>query len=111
MTREEHGPPVPELARRMTVCSCHLDPARALVPALTAMPTAGIPLGDITADDAGGYHRVICPAAMGQDPLPAPPRLDDADPGPARNPHPAAAPARLLHPADHHRRTTSRGSR
>ena len=23
MTREEHGPPVPELARRMTVSSCH----------------------------------------------------------------------------------------
>ena len=35
MMREEHGPPVPELARRMTVCSCHTDPARALVPVLT----------------------------------------------------------------------------
>jgi hypothetical protein len=56
MTREEHGPPVPELARRMTVCSCHLDPARALVPVLTAMPAAGIPLGDITAD-SGYAHR------------------------------------------------------
>ncbi len=31
MMREEHGPPVPELARRMTVCSCRHDPARALV--------------------------------------------------------------------------------
>ena len=38
MMREEHGPPVPELARRMTVCSCRPDPARALVPVLTAMP-------------------------------------------------------------------------
>ena len=38
MMREEHGPPVPELARRMTVCSCRHDPARALVPVLTAMP-------------------------------------------------------------------------
>ena len=38
MMREEHGPPVPELARRMTVSSCHHDPARALVPVLTAMP-------------------------------------------------------------------------
>jgi hypothetical protein len=56
MVREENGPAVPELARRMTVCSCHLDPARALVPVLTAMPAAGIPLGDITGD-SGYAHR------------------------------------------------------
>jgi hypothetical protein len=56
MMREEHGPPVPELARRMTVCSCHADPARALVPVLTAMPAHGIPLGDILAD-SGYAHR------------------------------------------------------
>ena len=56
MMREEHGPPVPELARRMTVCSCHHDPARALVPVLTAMPRAGIPLGDILAG-SGYAHR------------------------------------------------------
>ena len=48
--REEHGPPVPELARRMTACSCRHDPARALVPVLTSMPADGIPLGDILAD-------------------------------------------------------------
>ena len=56
MMPEEHGPPVPELARRMTVCSCRLDPARALVPVLTAMPAAGIPLGDIPGD-SGYAHR------------------------------------------------------
>ena len=56
MIRDEHGPPVPELARRMTVCSCRHDPARALVPVLTAMPAAGIPLGDILAD-SGYAHR------------------------------------------------------
>ena len=56
MMREERGPPVPEPARRMTVCSCHTDPARALVPVLTAMPAAGIPLGDILAD-SGYAHR------------------------------------------------------
>jgi hypothetical protein len=56
MMREEHGPPVPELARRMTVCSCRHDPARALVPVLTRMPQAGIPLGDILAD-SGYAHR------------------------------------------------------
>jgi hypothetical protein len=56
MMREEHGPPVPELARRMTACSCHTDPARALVPVLTAMPGQDIPLGDILAD-SGYAHR------------------------------------------------------
>jgi len=56
MMREEHGPPAPELARRMTVSSCHHDPARALVPVLTAMPEDGIPLGDILAD-SGYAHR------------------------------------------------------
>jgi hypothetical protein len=56
MMREEHGPPVAELARRMTVSSCHTDPARALVPVLTRMPEAGIPLGDMLAD-SGYAHR------------------------------------------------------
>ena len=56
MTREEKGPAVPELARRMTLCSCRLDPARALAPVLTRMPGAGIPLGDIL-DDSGYAHR------------------------------------------------------
>ena len=57
MVREENGPPVPELARRMTLTSCRLDPARALVPVLTRMPAAGIALGDIL-DDSGYAHRV-----------------------------------------------------
>jgi hypothetical protein len=56
MMREEHGPAIPELARRMTACSCHADPARAFVPVLTAMPGDGIPLGDIL-DDSGYAHR------------------------------------------------------
>jgi hypothetical protein len=56
MMREEHGPAVPELARRMTACSCRHDPARALVPVLTAMPAQGIPPGDILAD-SGYAHR------------------------------------------------------
>ena len=56
MMREEHGPPVAELTRRMTVSSCHTDPARALIPVLTRMPEAGIPLGDVLAD-SGYAHR------------------------------------------------------
>jgi hypothetical protein len=56
MAREEHGPALPELARRMTLTSCHLDPARALVPVLARMPGRGIALGDILAD-SGYAHR------------------------------------------------------
>ena len=56
MMREENGPAVPEFARRATVSSCRHDPVRAFVPVLTAMPAAGIPLGDILAD-SGYAHR------------------------------------------------------
>ncbi len=56
MTAGEHGTAVPELARRMILTSCELDPVRALVPVLTRMPAAGIDLGDILAD-SGYAHR------------------------------------------------------
>jgi len=56
MTRDEHGPAIPELARRLTLSSCRHDPARALVPVLTSMPAAGIGLGDLLAD-SGYAHR------------------------------------------------------
>ena len=52
----ENGPAVPELARRAIVSSCRHDPVRAFVPVLTAMPAAGIPLGDVLAD-SGYAHR------------------------------------------------------
>ncbi len=56
MMPEENGPPVPELARRMTLSSCRHDPVRAFAPVLTAMPEQGIPLGDILAG-SGYAHR------------------------------------------------------
>ena len=56
MTRDEDGPPVPELTRRITLSSCHADPVRALTPVLTRMPGNGIALGDILAD-SGYAHR------------------------------------------------------
>jgi hypothetical protein len=56
MMPDEGGPAVPELARRMTLCSCHHDPARALAPVLTRMHDAGIPLGDILADSGCAYR-------------------------------------------------------
>jgi hypothetical protein len=57
MAPDEHGPPVPELARRMTASSCRHDPVPAFTPVLTAMPGHGIPLGDVLAD-SGYSHRV-----------------------------------------------------
>jgi hypothetical protein len=56
MMPAENGQPVPELARRATVSSCRNDPVRAFAPVLTAMPAAGIPLGDVL-DDSGYAHR------------------------------------------------------
>ena len=87
MMPEEHRPAVPELARRMTVCSRHADPARALVPVLTAMPGDGIPLGDILSDsgyahrDAGAWAIPLRAAGAAAHPGPAPIR-----PRPARHP-------------------------
>jgi hypothetical protein len=57
MVPGEQGPPVPELARRMTASSCRHDPVPAFTPVLTAMPEDGIPLGDVLSD-SGYSHRV-----------------------------------------------------
>jgi hypothetical protein len=56
MVPDEQGRPVPELARRMTLSSCRHDPVPALAPVLTAMPAAGIPLGDVLADSGYSYR-------------------------------------------------------
>ena len=57
MVPDEQGPPVPELARRMTVSSCRHDPVPAFTAVLTAMPGDGIPLGDVLAG-SGYSHRI-----------------------------------------------------
>jgi hypothetical protein len=57
MVHDEHGPPVPELARRITAGNPGHDPAAALASVLTTMPASGISLGDILAD-SGYSHRV-----------------------------------------------------
>ena len=56
MVRDETGPAVPELTRRITLSSCHADPVRAFAPVLARMPGNGIALGDILAD-SGYAHR------------------------------------------------------
>jgi hypothetical protein len=57
MVAEENGEPVPELARRITVCSSAHDPPAELAGVLAQMPGDGIALGDILAD-SGYAHRV-----------------------------------------------------
>ena len=57
MVPDEHGPPIPEFARRATLSSCRHDPVPAFAGVLTAMPAAGVPLGDVLAD-SGYSHRV-----------------------------------------------------
>jgi hypothetical protein len=56
MVTEENGPAVPELARRMTLTTCHPGPARAMVPVLQRLRESGVPLGDVL-DDSGYAHR------------------------------------------------------
>jgi hypothetical protein len=56
MVREENGPPVPELARRITLSTCHPGPAQAMVPVLQRLPADDIALGDVL-DDSGYAHR------------------------------------------------------
>ena len=57
MVPDEQGLPVPGLARRMTLSSCHHDPVPAFTPVLTAMPSSGIRVGDVLAD-SGYSHRI-----------------------------------------------------
>ena len=71
MMREENGPAIPELARRMTLSSCRHDPVRALVPVLTAMPEDGIPPGGILADS--GYATPAPAPGPSRSARPAPP--------------------------------------
>jgi hypothetical protein len=54
---DEHGPPVPELIRRVVLHPCNIDPPTALVAVLQRMRDAGITIGDVLAD-SGYAHRV-----------------------------------------------------
>jgi hypothetical protein len=53
---DEHGPPVPELARRMHLSSCDHDPPPAFVPVLERMHQTGIPIGDLLVDSGYSYR-------------------------------------------------------
>jgi hypothetical protein len=54
---DEHGPPVPELARRMHLASCDHDPPAQIVPVLQRMQANGITIGDVLADSGYSYRK------------------------------------------------------
>jgi hypothetical protein len=56
MVAEEDEPPVPELARRISLASCRPGPPQAFVPVLQRMAASGVPLGDVPGD-SGYAHR------------------------------------------------------
>lgn len=56
IVKDEHGPDVPELVRRIHIASCDIDPPPALVPVLQRMHNSGIPIGDLLADSGYAYR-------------------------------------------------------
>lgn len=54
--KDEHGPQVPELVRRILLTSCHVDPPPAFVPVLQRMVADGHKIGDVLADSGYAYR-------------------------------------------------------
>ena len=54
--KDEHGPDVPELARRIHLSSCDHDPPPAFVPVLERMHPTGITISDVLADSGYSYR-------------------------------------------------------
>lgn len=56
MVADEGGPAVAELARRLLVTSCAVDPPRAFVAVLQRLHDAGVVIGDVLADSGYGHR-------------------------------------------------------
>ena len=56
MVRDDNGPAVAELVRRITLGPCSQDPPRLLVPVITRLIASGVAVGDVLAD-SGYAHR------------------------------------------------------
>ncbi len=54
--KDEHGPDVPELARRIQIASCRHDPPAILVAVIERMHANGIDIGDLLADSGYSYR-------------------------------------------------------
>ena len=56
IVKEETGPEMPELVRRITLSSCKHDPPAQIVPVIERMDKDAIPLGDLLADSGYSYR-------------------------------------------------------
>jgi len=54
--KDEHGPDVPELVRRIQIAACDTDPPAALVPVIERMHASGIDIADLLADSGYAYR-------------------------------------------------------
>jgi hypothetical protein len=57
IVRDEHGPDVPELVRRIHIASPQHDPPAQIIPVLQRMRHDGIPIGDLLADSGYSYRQ------------------------------------------------------
>ncbi|MDQ2759632.1 MAG: hypothetical protein M3Y17_04120 [Actinomycetota bacterium] len=56
IVKDEHGPNVPELVRRIHIASCDHDPPAQLVPVLQRMAASNITIADVLADSGYAYR-------------------------------------------------------
>jgi hypothetical protein len=56
IVKDEHGPDVPELVRRLLLTSCDVDPPPAFVPVLERLVADGNKIGDLLADSGYAYR-------------------------------------------------------
>jgi hypothetical protein len=57
IVKDERGPEVPELVRRIQITSCDVDPPPAFVPVIERMTADGIEIGDLLADSGYAYRK------------------------------------------------------
>jgi hypothetical protein len=56
-TRDEHGPEIPELIRRIHITGTQHDPPAQIIPVIQRMHQHGIPIGDLLADSGYSYRQ------------------------------------------------------
>ena len=57
ITRDEHGPQIPELVRRIHLASCRHDPPAQIIPTIARMHHDAIPITDVLADSGYAYRQ------------------------------------------------------
>jgi hypothetical protein len=55
--KDERGPDVPELVRRIHLAGCQHDPPTQIIPVIQRLVATGIPVGDLLADSGYSYRQ------------------------------------------------------